>query len=419
MKNNISLNYELNKSCFFAGDQTQMMYLLIEAKPTNGQVKNQVPVNLCLVMDRSASMKGAKIENVKKAIINIIDRLTPHDFLSIVIFNENAEVIVPSQAVIDKDQLKEFVNQLRPEGGTAISSGMIEGLNETMKNLSNDKINRMMILTDGQTYGDEESCYQLAAEAASKGISITALGVGDEWYEEVIDRIAIDNGGKSDYIETADDIFRIFESELQNIKNIVTKNNQLKLRFTAGLQPRKVCRVLPYISELDYDSFSDSEITINIGDLDRNEGQSILAEILLSPKQKGRFRISQAELTYDIPGENITQEKVRADIVAEFSKDEAACKNINPKVMNIVEKVSAYNIQTKALAQAATNDISGATIKLRAAATRLLDMGEIDLAEVAMKEADNLEKRGAMSSSGTKKLRYETRKLTRRLVDAV
>ena len=87
--------------------------------------------------------------------------------------------------------------------------------------------------------------------------------------------------------------------------------------------------------------------------------------------------------------------------------------------MNIVEKVSAYDLQTRALAQAAQGDVPGATQKLRAAATRLLDMGEQELAQAALTEADNLEKQGSMSSSGTKKLRYETRKLTRRLIDII
>jgi Ca-activated chloride channel family protein len=60
-------------------------------------------------------------------------------------------------------------------------------------------------------------------------------------------------------------------------------------------------------------------------------------------------------------------------------------------------------------------NVAGASQKLRAAATRLLEMGEDDLAQSALEEAENLEKSGQMSARGTKKLRYETRKLTQRL----
>ncbi len=84
--------------------------------------------------------------------------------------------------------------------------------------------------------------------------------------------------------------------------------------------------------------------------------------------------------------------------------------------MNMAERVSAYDLQTRAIEQAASGDVSGATQKLRAAATRLLNLNETELAETALNEALNLSKQGRMSSTGTKKLRYETRKLTRRLV---
>ena len=416
MSNEISLNFELNKDCFLAGDQSQMVYLLIEAKPTNGQFgHSQAQLNLGLVMDRSASMKGAKIDNVKQSIFNIIDRMHEDDYLSLVAFNEEAEVIISSQPVLDKNNLKDLVDQLTHSGGTAISSGIKEGLNEIRTNLSDNKINRMILLTDGQTYGDEDDCFQLASEAAAEGILITALGVGDEWHEEVLDTIANNNNGKSDYIASPDDIIPIFGSEMKTLQNIITQNNVLRLRFTPGAQPRKICRVIPYISEMDYDSFTEQEIAVNIGELDKTEGQTLLAEIILSPKQSGRFRISQAELSYDIPSENLFEEKVRQDITAEFSSDESTCKKVNPKVMNIVETVSAYDLQTRALNQAANGDVTGATQKLRAAATRLLDMGEQDLAEAALSEAENLEQRGTMSSAGTKKLHYETRKLTRHL----
>ena len=114
--------------------------------------------------------------------------------------------------------------------------------------------------------------------------------------------------------------------------------------------------------------------------------------------------------------ENNYSQKIRVDVITHFSANDIETKKINPRVMNIVEKVSAYDLQTRALSQAVSGDIPGATRKLRAAATRLLDMGENDLADAAFEEAENLEKSGSMTSSGTKKLRYETRKLTRRLV---
>jgi Ca-activated chloride channel family protein len=119
--------------------------------------------------------------------------------------------------------------------------------------------------------------------------------------------------------------------------------------------------------------------------------------------------VAQAEISYDVPGLKLTGEKVKADILLSFTADPAEAKQYEPEVMNIVEKVTAFKLQTRALEEAKMGNITGASQKLRAAATRLLEIGEEDLAQSALEEAENLETRG------TKKLRYETRKLTQRL----
>jgi len=416
MANEISLEYELNKDRFQTKSESQLAYLLIDIKPVKGKNTNRAPLNLCLVMDRSASMKGQKIENVKMAIHNIIDQMSETDYLSLVSFNEEAEVLVPGQPILDRDALKKLVNQLTPQNGTAISAGMKQGLVELRKNLADNKINRMILLTDGQTYGDEEDCQQFAAEAASEGILITALGVGDEWYEEVLDTIAQKSNGKSDYIATPDDIIPIFADEMSNLQSVFAQSAVITLRFSQDVNLRKICRALPAISELEYTTIADNCVLINIGEIDVNQGQTLLAEVFLNLRQEGKYRIAQAELVYDIPAKNLFQQKVRKDIVAELSESELLSKKINPRVMNVAERVSAYDLQTRAMEQAASGDIAGATRKLRAAATRLLNLDETELAETALEEALNLSKQGSMSSSGTKKLRYETRKLTRKLV---
>jgi len=123
----------------------------------------------------------------------------------------------------------------------------------------------------------------------------------------------------------------------------------------------------------------------------------------------------QAEVSYDIIALGRTGEKARVDVVLEFTSDLARASQVNPYVMNIVEKVTAHRLQTQALDEAAVGNIAGATQKLRAAATRLLELGEEELARTALEEAQRLEEGKGLSSAGTKKLRYETRKLTQKL----
>jgi Ca-activated chloride channel family protein len=152
-----------------------------------------------------------------------------------------------------------------------------------------------------------------------------------------------------------------------------------------------------------------------MGDMERDQGQSVLVEMLVPPRQPGSYRIAQAEVSYDVPAAGLTGEKAKTDVLLNFTEDPTAAAQENPYVMNIIEKVTAHKLQTRALDEAAVGNIVGATQKLRAAATRLLELGEDDLAQTAMDEAERLEQGEGLSAGGTKKLRYETRKLTQKL----
>jgi Ca-activated chloride channel family protein len=103
---------------------------------------------------------------------------------------------------------------------------------------------------------------------------------------------------------------------------------------------------------------------------------------------------------------------MRKDLAVTFTADAASASKVNAEVMHLVEKVSAFRLQTRALSEAEAGNIAAATQKLQAAATMLLNMGEDELAETAEKEILGLMKTGSLTAAGTKKLEYGTRKLT-------
>jgi Ca-activated chloride channel family protein len=271
------------------------------------------------------------------------------------------------------------------------------------------------LLTDGQTYGDEAQCLKLAREAGEHHIAIQALGLGDDWNEDLLDQIAQQSGGTSDLIESADEIVPLFAQTVERSQKAVVRNATLVLRLVAGIVPRQVWQVTPLLANLGYMPIGEHDVQIELGELDAEQGKSVLIELLLPPRQAGSYRIAQAQVTYDLPQTNQTGLEAREDIILDYTGDAQLARQYDPAVMNLVEKVTAYKLQTRALDEARQGNTAGATQKLRAAATRLLELGETDLARAASAEADNLEQSGQMSSAGTKKLRYQTRKLTQRL----
>jgi Ca-activated chloride channel family protein len=292
---------------------------------------------------------------------------------------------------------------------------MGQGLAELDKALGPDRVSRMLLLTDGQTFGDEKQCLKLGKKAGDEGIVVNALGLGDDWNEDLLDEIAAASGGVADFIDSPDKIMTFFEQAVTSMQDTVVQNAQMVLRLANGVTPRQVWQVLPMISNLGYRPLSDRDVQVTLGELEKGQPRSLLIELLITPRPAGSYRIAQAEVSYDVPGLKLTNEKVKADILLDFTADAAKAKQYEPDVMNIVEKVTAFKLQTRALEEAKLGNVAGASQKLRAAATRLLEMGEEQLAQSALEEADNLEKSGQMSARGTKKLRYETRKLTQRL----
>jgi Ca-activated chloride channel family protein len=415
MANDVNLSCRLNKASLPVMSTQQLVYVLIEAMPGAGMAQVQMPLNLSLVLDKSGSMQGQKIENLRQAAKLVVERLGPQDTISIVAFSDRKYLIAASQPPSDRDDLKKKIDRIRDGGGTAISGGMGQGLAELEKALSSDRVSRMLLLTDGQTFGDEKQCLKLGKQAGDKGIVVNALGLGDDWNEDLLDEIAEASGGVADFIDSPDKIVGFFERAVKSMQDTVVQNAQIILRLANGVTPRQVWQVLPMISNLGYRPLSDRDVQVILGELEKGQPRSLLVELLISPRPAGDYRIAQAEINYDVPALKIISEKVKADILLEFTSDAVKTKQYEPEVMNIVEKVTAFKLQTRALEEAKMGNVAGASQKLRAAATRLLDMGEDELAQSALEEAENLEKSGQMSARGTKKLRYETRKLTQRL----
>ncbi len=417
MANELTLVTTLNKVHVPVTTTQQLVYVLIEAKPNEVVSQTRMPLNFGFVLDHSGSMRGDKIERLKEAMQLALGKMALDDLVSVTIFNDTAEVIAKSAPLAQQAGLAERIQRIRAGGGTQMARGMSLGLREVYQAFSADRVNQLLLLTDGQTYGDEAQCLRLAKEAGEHKIAIQALGLGDDWNENLLDQVGQLSGGGSDLVESPDEIVPLFTQTVERSQRAVVRNAQMILRLVAGVVPRQVWQVTPLIANLGYRPLSEHDVQVQLGELDAQEGKAVLVELLLPPRTPGRYRIAQTEITYDLPGQNISGASVRSDIVVNYTTDPAAAQQYNPELMNLVEKVTAFKLQTRALDEAKMGNIVGATQKLRAAATRLLELGETELAEAAQQEANNLEQSGQMSASGTKKLRYQTRKLTQKLED--
>ncbi|MFL5802518.1 MAG: vWA domain-containing protein [Roseiflexaceae bacterium] len=411
MPDDITLACTWSRAPLPASGSPQIGYLFLEARAA--AATEAVPLNFCLVLDRSGSMQGAKLAAMKEATRRVIDTLTPQDVVAIVLFDDQTEVLLPATPAVDKDALKAQVDRIEEAGGTAMSGGLQAGQAELRKYQAPDRISALLLLTDGQTWGDEDRCRALARELGQAGVRITALGLGAEWNEKLLDDLAEATGGNSDYIADPAQITGSFQRAVRTAQGTVAQDARLLLRLARDVAPRAVHRVTPVIANLGYQPIGENEVAVRLGSLESGEPASVLVDLLIGPHAAGSFRLAQAELHYT-PLNATAEQVIKQDVLLEFDAEEAAAQ-YNAPVMNLVEKVTAFKLQTRALAEAEAGNVAGATQKLRAAATRLLDLGELELARKTEEQAAQLEQGQSISAENQKELRYATRRLTQKL----
>jgi Ca-activated chloride channel family protein len=418
MAGEINLTMTLHRQAYQAMPNPQQIYVLLEAMPTVAATGEQAqPVNFCLVLDRSGSMAGEKLRHMKEAAKKIVDRLGAADLLSVVIFDdaEPAELVVPASAVNDRELIKKKIDAILERGGTHMSTGMRLGLQELQKGHTPQHVSSMLLLTDGQTWEDEETCRQLADQCREAGFPIYALGMGvgesSNWDPRLLEDLAVRSGGDWVALDTPEKAASVFENTLRSMQGTAVTNAQLTMRLVEGVTPRHVWRVSPLISRLGHQAVSEHDVQVLLGDIQHGVGQSILADLLIPLRQPGIYRMLQASITYDVPASGLTDQKVSLDVVIPFTEDAALANQTHGRVMNIIERVVAHKLQTQALDEAAAGDAARATQRLRAAATRLLELGETDLAEQANQQASKIEANGKIDIAAAQKMRYATRRL--------
>jgi len=200
--------------------EPQMIYLLLQISPRVR--KDEIaapPLNLSLVLDRSTSMQGEKMDLIKAAATQLLRGMRDGDILSVVSFSDRAEVVIPAASYTDRRRMESNIQKIQPSGGTEILQGLEAGLREVQKNFDRRRVNHIILLTDGQTYGDEQACLKLAEDAALQNIAITGMGIGSEWNDIFLDALSSRTGSSSAYISKPRDIERILVEKFQSLAN--------------------------------------------------------------------------------------------------------------------------------------------------------------------------------------------------------
>ena len=397
--------------------QEQVVYLLIEIRPAGTTRGKRLPLNLCLVIDRSTSMQGARLDYVKEAAHQIIDGLHERDALAVVTFSDWADVVLPSQLDVNRAYAKAKISTISASGGTEILSGIQAGLTEVEKHHGNHVTSHLILLTDGQTYGDEDDCIAEARLAGARRIGITAMGIGEDWNDTLMDKVAAQSGGASAYIASPGQVRTLLQQKVRGLGAVFAQGLTLGFRCADGVQVESMFRISPNLERLTATNgpVSPGTVgsgTVNLGTLQNDVRMTVTVEIGVSRQPPGEHRLLELELTGDIPSLGRQGDQLRHNVDCTFSATELPPEPVPPAILGALSKATVYRMQERAWDALDNGNVRVATHQLEMVATRLFDLGETQLARAAMLEAGRIAQSGTATAKGRKELKYGTRSLT-------
>lgn len=366
-----------------------------------------VPLNLCLILDHSGSMNGRPLEIVKQAAIRLVDRLKPGDRLSVVAFDHRAKVLVPNQQIKDPEQIKKQISRLAADGGTAIDEGLRLGIEELAKG-KKETISQAFLLTDGENeHGDNNRCLKFAQLAAGYNLTLNTLGFGDNWNQDVLEKIADAGLGTLSYIQKPEQAVDEFGRLFRRIQAVSLTNAYLMVSLAPNVrlaELKPIAQVAPDTIELPVQQETDGRFAVRLGDLMKDVERVILTNIYLGQLPEGKQPIANVQVRYDNPAQDqmglfTPNIPVYANVVKVYQPE------INPRVQQSILALAKYRQTQLAEAKLQQGDRAGAATMLQTAAKTALQMGDTGAATVLQTSATQLQAGQDLSQSDRKKTR--------------
>lgn len=202
------------------------------------------PVNLCLVLDRSGSMQGQKIQQAIEAAQTAVERLGPRDVLSVITYSTEVDALAESQYATDKNRrtIHYALSEVQAGGGTAIYHGLNRGAAELRKKADEGYVNRIVLLSDGLANHGPSSVSDfrsLARAFAGEDIVVSTVGLGQGFNEDVMTTLAEAGQGNAYFVEDAVDLPRIFGAELGDALNVAATDIEIVITPREGVRIRQ------------------------------------------------------------------------------------------------------------------------------------------------------------------------------------
>lgn len=333
----VELNVSVGQPVLLAG-QTQTAVIKVGLTGLDiGEVEHRPPMNLSIVLDKSGSMQGQKMQQAKQAAIMAVERLSSQDIVSIVAYDDTVEVVWPATRVTDRRSIMNAIRRIDANGSTALFAGVSKGAGEVRKFLEKQNVNRVILLSDGLANVGPKTPHelgQLGISLGKEGISVTTIGLGLGYNEDLMTDLAGYSDGNHSFAENATDLAQIFDRELQNALSVVGNEAIITIHCHQDIKP---IRVIGRESDI-----LGQTVRTKIGQLYRSQEKYVLLEVEVPAGNDGA---QQKLLDVDVAYNDIYQGrsiKMNSTASAEFSNSKSKVEtSTNREVMvSAVEQIA-------------------------------------------------------------------------------
>lgn len=371
--------------------------------------KRKTPLNLAVVLDRSGSMSGAKIEKARQAACVALDQLEEGDIFSLVVYDNEVEVVIPTGKVKDKKALEQKINDIQARGSTALYAGMKEGARQLKEYLGKERINRVILLSDGLANVGPQSPAELAAlgqQLSRDGMAVSTIGLGEDYNEDLMTALAEASHGNYYYVQDAEKLPGIFQDELGSVKSIVARNVKLILTLPEGIAAKGV------LGEEKL-KFEGNRLEIPLGEVSSGQKRSFLLGLKVPAGQESDLRLADLKIVYDDEKQQARELTAQAQ-VSRTEDAEASSQSINAEVIASAAIVDNRLAKEKAVALADAGRAKEAAEVLRGQAAINAALPAPARSDVITQDQDalllrasELDSRGALSKQSRKRIQYE------------
>lgn len=401
----VTLECRLARNYVLENVAGSLAYLLVKATPNPEVSFGSLPLNLGLVIDVSRSMKGKKIECAREASKFVVESLSPEDTVSVVIFSDDARAIVPLSEARDKDAILSAIDRIGTVSGTRMYCGIETALAEMRKGAKRGSISRMVILTDGETEG-EERCLAIAEERIRGNLVISTFGIGDEYNEVLVKTIADTCLGGTYHLQMPEEMQGHFQTEVDAARAAVITNVILSLRLADDVRLEEMHRIFPNSAKLQPGIEPDGKTyTVDVNSLRIKESSCFGVKMVLPARAGGPATEAQVSLRYDVPNLEIEGHTEECDVVVEYTADRDLSGRIDREVVNYFNQLNVESLINEAIQETRAGNVAAATKILTQAQMLTQKIGNVALTRSIGQASEELNEKGAMSSGAMKTMR--------------